>query len=489
MLFNTLQFGLFFTILFLLYWVVAGKSNILQKALLLAGSYLFYATWDWRFLFLLAGMALGNYGFALLIGTSEKRAMRKIWLVLGLMLNAGILVFFKYFYFLVNEFQFLFTILHVQPLQPTFRILVPVGISFYTFLSVSYLVDVYRKQLDAERNPFDLMLSLSFFPIVLAGPIERPRTLLPQIKSLKIFEPDLAADGLRQFVWGLSVKMIIADNCATFADKVFADPGLNGSVLLFGALFYAIQIYADFSSYSDMAIGISKLFGFRLGRNFNYPYFAKDIADFWRRWHMSLTSWFRDYIFLPLAYFLSGKIKSQNVLSVPSEHLIYILSIIFTWSLTGFWHGASYTFLAWGLIHAALLIIHQVFKKPRNLVLKKLNLRNDPLYLFSNRMITLLAVVAAWVFFRSATTGEAFSYFSRMLTMQIFAAPAFFPASLVLPVAAFFIVEWFQRDAVHGLDLTLMPKTRAIRWSVYLFLLLLVFLYQDKPQEFLYFKF
>ncbi len=486
MLFTSVKFAVFFIVLFLLYWLVFNKKTKTQNVLLLAASYLFYGFWDFRFLSLLAGISLLNYFLGLAIGSSSRRMTRKTWLILGLACNIGTLVTFKYFDFFLPGLQSLFSVFSIRLNLHSLGFIVPLGISFYTFLSISYLVDIYRKKLEPEKNVFYVLLSLSFFPIVLAGPINRPVLLLPQIKSPRVFDPVLASDGLRQFLWGLAVKMIIADNCAVYADKTFADPSATGSTLFYGALFFSIQIYADFSSYSDMAIGISKLLGFRLIRNFNFPYFATDIADFWRRWHISLTTWFRDYLFLPLAYFLSGKIKTQKVLLIRSDLIIYILSILFTWSITGFWHGAAWTFIIWGLIHAFFLIIHQVFRKIKKRALTRYHLQKDLLVVAVERFFTLGMIVLAWVFFRSKTLPKAIDYLDRTFTVSLFSPPLGFPTKMIIPIFIFFTIEWFQRDKQHGLDFSDAPKTRFIRWAIYLFIVLIIFFYQVKQQEFIY---
>ncbi len=489
MVFSSLHFLFFFTPLFLVFWLILRKWPVWQAVSLLLASYIFYGWWSWKFLYILGGISLFTYLTGLLTGSLEKKPLRRMALLLGLTGNIGTLFIYKYFDFFVPALQSLFEMVHWRYNISILRLAVPVGLSFYIFLSVSYLIDIYRRNLTAEKNPLYFLLSVSFFPIILAGPINRPSNLIPQLKAKKTFDPELAADGLRQFLWGLFVKMVIADNCATFVDKVFADNTLQGSTLFYGAIFFTIQIYADFSSYSDMAIGLAKLFGIRLVRNFQFPYFARDISDFWKRWHISLTTWFRDYLFLPLAWFFSARIRSQRLLFIPSELLIYSISILITWTLTGFWHGANTTFLVWGIIHAIMLIIHQALRKPKKAILGKLNMKNDLLYLTLQRFYTLGFVVVAWVFFRSKTLPEALDYLDRTFTISLFSPPVGFPTVMILPITGFFFVEWFQRDKQHGLDLSGAMKTRFIRWAIYLFLISFIFFYQIKQQEFIYFNF
>jgi len=490
MLFNSFIFALFFSIVFLIYWVVSGKRLFLQNLVLLIAGFVFYGWWDWNFLFLLAGSILFNYTIGLLINQGKSRNTRKLFLLIGLMGNIGVLLIYKYLDFFVYSFIDLFKLFGISLNFHSLKLLVPLGISFLTFLAISYLIDIYRKQLLPEKNILNISLSLSFFPIILAGPIQRPKTLLPQIKQPRIFDYAMASDGLRQILWGLFVKIVIADNCSPYVNDVFSKYGeLNGSTLILGAIMFAIQIYADFSSYSDIAIGSAKLLGFRLMRNFNFPYFAGDIADFWKRWHISLTSWFRDYIFLPLAYIISRKIKSERFLLIKTDLVIYSAGIFIAWLLTGFWHGAKFTFIIWGIIHALLLIGYQSLRKPRKKFLSRYHLQHDVVVRGLERIFTLFAILIAWVFFRSDSIEMAFKYLDRSISMSVFQLPILFPVSLLFPIYFYFMVEWFQRNKQHGLEITDFSKPRALRWSLYFVLLSIMFFYNNTPQEFFYFRF
>jgi D-alanyl-lipoteichoic acid acyltransferase DltB (MBOAT superfamily) len=298
----------------------------------------------------------------------------------------------------------------------------------------------------------------------------------------------MATDGFRQFLWGLCVKMVIADNLGVYANKVFSGD-FQGSTNFYGAVLFAIQIYADFASYSDMAIGLSKMLGIKLMRNFQYPYFAKDIADFWKRWHISLTTWFRDYVFLPLAYFLSNRIKTERFLFIQSELFIYTIALLFTWTLTGLWHGANVTFLAWGFIHAVLLVLHHWMRKPKKAMLTRYGMHHDILYLSFQRIYTLFFILVGWIFFRSQTMDAGLDFISRTMTMSLFTPPINFPTVMIIPVFIYFFIEWLQRDREHGLDFTGAPKTWFIRWSIYFALLAMMFFYQVKQENFIYFQF
>jgi alginate O-acetyltransferase complex protein AlgI len=313
---------------------------------------------------------------------------------------------------------------------------------------------------------------------------------LPQIQSKRIFDEELFTDGLRQILWGLFAKLVIADGCAPYVDKIFNQSAeFSGSTLLIGSILFAIQIYADFSGYSDMAIGSAKLLGFRLMQNFAYPYFATNIGDFWRRWHISLTSWFRDYIFLPLAYFISGKIRRQYVFFIKSDFVIYVTAITITWFLTGFWHGAMFTFIAWGLIHAMALIIHQAFRKTRRKLLHTYNFSGDSLLTASTRLFTLFIVLISWIFFRSESVHSAFGYLDNMFSLTLFDKPKVIPLEMILPVLFYFGIEWVQRAKNHGLAMTTPGKPAIFRWGFYYLILLLIFFYANPRQEFIYFQF
>ena len=490
MLFNSFSFALFFPVVFAIYWAIPGKRPVLQNLVLVVASYFFYGWWDWRFLSLLAGSALFNYFVGILIHEGKNRFRQKLWLIAGLAGNLGVLVVYKYMDFFIFSFLDFFRLFGIFMNFHSIRLIVPLGISFMTFLAVSYLVDIYRKQLLPEKNLVNLSLSFSFFPILLAGPIQRPITLLPQIKSQRIFEYTAATDGLRQVLWGLFVKIVIADNCALYVNEVFTmKPEYGGSTMILGAILFAIQIYADFSAYSNIAIGSARLLGFNLMQNFNYPYFATDIKDFWKRWHISLTTWFRDYVFIPLSYFISRKIKSDKFLFIKTDLVIYGVGIFITWLVTGLWHGAKATFIVWGMIHALFLILHQVQRKPRKRLLTSPNAFLRAGYKGIARIFTLCIVLVSWIVFRAADIGSALDYLTRSVSGTILTLPKDFPTLLLFPISIFFIIEWLQRNKLHGLGFSKTGKYRVFRWSLYFTLLLLMFFYQKTPQEFFYFRF
>lgn len=490
MLFNSLEFAIFLPLVYVCYWYLARKKLSIQNGFLLAASYFFYGFWDWRFLFLLISISLLNYLSGIKICQSLNERNKGIWLITGLTVNLGTLAVFKYYNFFVDSFIDLIALTGYQLPESTTKIILPLGISFYVFLSISYILDIYKNNLEPGKNVIEVLLSLSFFPIILAGPIQRPALLIPQIRRKREFNYSQVSDGLKQIVWGLFVKIVIADELAPYVDDIFANMSQHsGSTLLVGALFYSIQIYADFSGYSNIAIGTAKLFGFNIMRNFAYPYFARDITEFWKRWHISLTTWFRDYLFLPLSFTFSFKINSEKVLLIKSDMFIYIIASIITWFLTGLWHGANYTFIIWGLIHGLFLILYYWQKKPRKKFLKNAGIKNDqPLIVLIESGITLFVVMVAWVFFRSDSINQALSYLSEMFSSSLLTKPEVHPVLISLITMNFILAEWIQRGSEHALQLSKI-RNLVLRWLIYYGVVLLILFYSGGHQEFIYSQF
>ncbi len=342
MLFNSIDFAIFLPIVFALYWGLQNVSFKLQKWVILLASYFFYGSWDWRFLTLIIFSTLVDFSVGRRLENEEKQIVRKLLLWLSILINLGLLGFFKYYNFFVESFASAFTLFGQNIDANRLNIVLPVGISFYTFQTLSYTIDVYRKDIKPCHDLLSFSSYVAFFPQLVAGPIERATRLLPQFYTPKIFNYTEAVDGMRQILWGLFKKVVIADNCARMANYVFENYGMyTGWTLLAGAVFFAIQIYGDFSGYSDIAIGTSRLFGFRLMKNFAFPYFSRDIAEFWRRWHISLSTWFRDYLYVPLGGSRGGKWTT-----VRNVFIIFLVS--------GFWHGANWTFSRLGWIECPL---------------------------------------------------------------------------------------------------------------------------------------
>src|SRR6187431_3268419 len=388
MFFNSLTFAIFLPIVFLLYWFVFSKTKSSQNAFLIVVSYYFYSCWDWRFLFLLLFSTLICYFTGIQIEKSTKERERKFWFWFSLTANIGFLGIFKYYNFFAVSLAEALSNIGFASSPLLLYVILPVGISFYTFHGLSYVIDIYYKRIKSEKNVIDYALFVSYFPLLVAGPIERATHLLPEIKVKRTFDFEKAKEGVYQIIWGLVKKVVIADTCATYANAIFDNyTSMNSLSLILGAVYFAFQIYGDFSGYSDMALGMSKLFGLDLLRNFNYPYFSRDIAEFWRRWHISLSSWFRDYLYIPL-----GGSRGSKIMQVRNVFIIFVVS--------GFWHGANWTYLAWGFINAMYflpLLLSNSNRKNIDTIELKWNFTSVKTVL--SIVSTFLIACIAWVFF------------------------------------------------------------------------------------------
>ncbi len=481
MLFNSIEFVLFLPIVLLLYWFGTRRNIRVQNMLLLAASYFFYGWWDWRFLSLIIISSVVDYsvGLALAKNTDEKR--RKLLLLTSVLVNIGFLGFFKYFNFFAESFAQAFTFMG-RPIEAgRLNIILPVGISFYTFQTLSYSIDVYRRKLEPTRDIVAFFAFVSFFPQLVAGPIERATNLLPQFKERRTISYDQLADGVRQILWGFFKKIVIADNCARLVNDIFANySDYNGSTLLLGAVLFAFQIYGDFSGYSDIAIGTGRLFGFSLMRNFAFPYFSRDIAEFWRRWHISLSSWFRDYLYIPLGG-SRGSVgnKIRNIL------IIFIVS--------GFWHGANWTFIIWGALNALYFIPLMLMKRNRQHTNQVAEQRALPsLKELLQILLTFGLTTLAWIFFRAENLPHAFSYLQIMFSGTLFTKPDLIPWQEIILIAMLIVVEWIQRKKQHALEFYPTKRNlKVLRWSLYMVLLLMIYFLGDysTEYEFIYFQF
>jgi alginate O-acetyltransferase complex protein AlgI len=478
MLFNSIHFAIFLPVVFALHWFLAARSRRAQNTLLLVASYFFYACWDWRFLFLLLFSTMLDYYSGLKIAGAGNKAVRKCWLWLSILINLGILGVFKYYNFFAESFAAAIGQLGLRASPSTLNLILPVGISFYTFHGLSYIIDVYKGKIDAERNVADYALFVSFFPLLVAGPIERATHLLPQLRKLRTFDYGKAVDGLRQILWGLVKKMIIADNCGEQADLIFANPSAaSGSTLLLGAFYFSMQIYGDFSGYSDIALGTARLFGIDLLRNFAYPYFSRDIAEFWRRWHISLSSWFRDYVYIPL-----GGSRGTVWMRIRNVFIIFILS--------GLWHGANWTFVAWGTLHALFFLPLMLTSRNRD-HLSIVPGRYLPSFPDAARiLLTFSLVMIGWIFFRADDIGQAFVYLSQMFSISLFTTPAHFSRPVMLLVFLFLIVEWLGRKQEFAIAAIGWKWRRPLRWVTYSLLVFLIGMFMKTEKiNFIYFQF
>ncbi|GAA4282091.1 MBOAT family O-acyltransferase [Gaetbulibacter aestuarii] len=475
MLFNSFEFLVFLPTVFIFYWFLFNKELKLQNLLLLFVSYVFYGWWDWRFLSLIAFSSFVDYYCGLSIDKTNDKRIKRRWLIVSILVNLGFLGVFKYFNFFSKEFAETAIALGFQVDAFTLNVVLPVGISFYTFQTMSYTIDVYRGNLKPSRNIIAFFAFVSFFPQLVAGPIERATNLLPQFYKKRKFDYDKATDGLRQILWGLFKKIVVADNCAIIVNQVFNNYSeYNGSTLAIAAIFFAFQIYGDFSGYSDIAIGTARLFGFNLMQNFAFPYFSRDIAEFWRRWHISLSTWFRDYVYIPL-----GGSRGGTWMKVKNTFIIFIVS--------GFWHGANWTFIVWGALNAFYFL--PLLLRNKNRV--HLDVVSVGKFGMAPKVViqigtTFFLTIIAWVFFRAANVVEALQYLHKMFSKSLMSIPLIDLKPLVF-ILFLVVVEWFQRHKQHGLEFSKMKMY--LRWSVYVFILGLILIFGAKSQSFIYFQF
>lgn len=479
MLFNSLSFTIFFPIVFFIYWYILKNNLKGQNIFLLIASYFFYGCWDWRFLFLLAISTFLCYYGGLKIQDATTRSGRKIWMIISVVVNISFLGFFKYFNFFIDSFQDFLQLFGLTPHLHTLQIILPVGISFYTFHGLSYVLDIYNEKIKPTRNWVDYSLFVSFFPLLVAGPIERATHLLPQIEKARTFTYQKAADGLRQILWGLFKKIVVADGCAEYANQIFNNSGdQSGSALVLGAVLFTFQIYGDFSGYSDIALGTARLLGFDLLQNFKFPYFSRDIAEFWRRWHISLSSWFRDYLYIPLGGSRGGMAKT-----IRNTFIIFLVS--------GFWHGANWTFIAWGGLHALFIVPSIIMKRNRrNLeIVAQGKMLPSPSDIF-HITVTFILAVFAWIFFRADNMSHAFSYIvgikDNLFTMPYLSTRTLIYISMVIFMM---IVEWFGREGRYALEHFAGIKSSIFKWAFYYLVILFIVLFAGGEQVFIYFQF
>jgi alginate O-acetyltransferase complex protein AlgI len=483
MLFNSVEFAIFFPLVFVLYWLVGGRRLYLQNALLLVFSYFFYSFWDWRFLFLLAFSTGLDFFTGIKMHQCDNPGSKRLWFWISISINLGLLGAFKYYDFFISSFSEALISLGVSAHLPTLNLILPVGISFYTFHGLSYVIDIYKGRIEPERNFIDYAVFVSFFPLLVAGPIERATHLLPQIKRSRKFSYAQGVDGLRQILWGFFKKIVIADNCAIYANEVFnGSSDLSGSTLLVGAIFFAFQIYGDFSGYSDIALGTARLFGIELLKNFSFPYFSRDIAEFWRRWHISLSSWFRDYLYIPL-----GGSQVSRIIKVRNTFIIFIVS--------GFWHGANWTFIFWGALNAIYFLPLLLWNKNRSNIGIVAEGRLLPSYRdFTSILATFGLTVLAWIFFRANTLGQAFEFVRGIFSASLFSLPVFSDYAGMFCTAMllifFLAIEWLGRAGEYALSSLFVGRSRKIRWAFYAFILFLMGMYTPSMvSPFIYFQF
>lgn len=475
MIFNSIEFLVFLPIVFILYWFVFKKNLRLQNLFVVAASYFFYGWWDWRFLFLIAFTSLCSWGSGLLIKKKQDNDKSKAALainVANIVVNLLILGIFKYYNFFIDSFFDIFPTLRNDHLL--IKVILPVGISFYTFQALSYTIDVYRNKIEPTKDIIAFFAFVSFFPQLVAGPIERATNLLPQFQQKRTFDYATAVDGCRQMLWGFFKKMVVADNCAAFVDKIWNDiPAYSGSTLLVAAILFSFQIYCDFSGYSDIAIGTAKLFGVKLKRNFNVPYFSRDIAEFWRRWHISLTTWFRDYIYIPL-----GGSRVSKATVVRNTFIIFLVS--------GFWHGANWTFIVWGAFHAFLFLPLILRGKNRKYTDNVATNRIIPNFKELVQMsFTFLLAALGWIIFRSDNISQTVQIFSSIFSSSLFQVPVL--SKTFIFVLVMLVVEWINREKEHPFQISI--KSKLLRYIIYYAIMLTIVIFSGNQETFIYFQF
>lgn len=482
MLFNSIDFFVFLPIVFILYWFICKKNLRLQNLLIVVASYVFYGWWDWRFLSLIIFSTLVDYTIGVRLSDEENSKKRKLYLWTSILVNLGFLGFFKYYNFFIDNLVTAFTFFGNELQVSSLKIILPVGISFYTFQTLSYTIDVYRRKLTPTRDFVAFAAFVSFFPQLVAGPIERATNLLPQFYQKRKFTYNKAVDGLRQMLWGLFKKVVIADNCAMFANEFFNNYSeYGGSSLLLGAFFFTFQIYGDFSGYSDIAIGTSRLFGFDLKQNFAFPYFSRDIAEFWRRWHISLSTWFRDYLYIPL-----GGSRGGTIMKLRNTFIIFIVS--------GFWHGANWTFIVWGALNAIYFLPLLLTNRNRSNinVVAEGRLFANAREIFSI-LSTFAITVLAWIFFRADSVGHALNYLKEIFSRSLLTIPEFEnrtqAVEIIVLIGFLIFIEWLGRDTKYGIEKLGLNWNRNLRVGFYLLIVVLIFLFIGKEQEFIYFQF
>jgi D-alanyl-lipoteichoic acid acyltransferase DltB (MBOAT superfamily) len=484
MLFNSLDFAIFLPIVFFTYWFVTANNLKLQNFLVLIASYVFYGWWDWRFLSLIIFSTIVDYSIGRRLGEEDDKKKRKYLLWSSIGINLGFLGFFKYYNFFLENFIDAFTLFGYSLQANSLNIILPVGISFYTFQTMSYTIDIYRRKLEPTRDIMAFGAFVSFFPQLVAGPIERANNLLPQFYKKRDFHYELGVSGVQQILWGLFKKMVIADNCAEYANLIFNNyQDYNGATLLLGSIFFTFQIYGDFSGYSDIAIGTSKLFGFKLMRNFATPYLSRDIAEFWRRWHISLSTWFRDYLYIPL-----GGSRGSTITQVRNVFIIFIVS--------GFWHGSNWTFIAWGALNALYFLPLLLLKKNRtnvsNVVAEGKTFPTIKELLQISSTFTLTAF--AWIFFRADNLNHACGFIAGIFTKGILMRPSFVGIEsgffVLIMILIFIVIEFVNRNKSIPLSHSKFKGNFLYDISsIVIMSLSIYFLYNDTPVEFIYFQF
>jgi D-alanyl-lipoteichoic acid acyltransferase DltB (MBOAT superfamily) len=478
MIFNSYVFVLFFVVFFALYWLVFNKSLRLQNLLILAGSYFFYAWADWRLLSYLVAASAVNYFLGIYIEKTSNLKKRNLLLWLGMIQGVGGLFYFKYFNFFIISFKQAFASINIDLNIHTLNIIAPIGISYFTFKTLSYLLDVDKGKMKASHDLVIFFVYVAFFPSLLSGPIDKAKMFIPQLETKRVFDYSRAVDGMRQILWGLFKKLVVANNCAPVTSQIFETYQTQpASAMVYGGVLYTFQLYADFSGYTDMAIGFARLIGFNITKNFDFPLFAQNIAEFWRKWHISLTAWLTEYVFTPL----SIAFRDLGKFGI-------ILAIFVNFAIIGIWHGANWTYLVFGILHGLYflpLILSGNMNKKKKIAKGKL----FPSFKEAlNILLTFILVTVTFIFFRAESVVQAFQHLDRMFGISIFDKFNFKPiaASMVLVMA---VVEWLGRDQNYAIEHTFSKWPKIMRWAAYFVITMLIFLFASKGEQFIYLQF
>lgn len=482
MVFNSIPFVLFFVVVFFVYWLLLKRNTKAQNVFLLVASYFFYGYADWKMLPLLMVSTVVFYFLGIGIGRAKTERAASWLKVLGVVLGVGVLLYFKYLNFFIDSFSQLFENMGLHTNWHTFNIIMPLGVSFFTFKLISYVLDIYSGEIEPTQNVVDFATYVAFFPCILSGPIDRPG-FMDQLQNKRAFDYDRIVDGLRQILWGMFKKMVIADYCAQYVDMVWANYSTqNGGTLVLAAVLYSVQLYADFSGYSDMAIGIGKLLGFKIVDNFKYPFFATNVAEFWRRWHISLTSWVTDYVFMPL-----------NMMFRNMGKFGVILAILINMLIVGMWHEANWTCMVYGLYHGLLfvpLILSGSFNKRTKLQTSRLGL--PKMGDFWKMVLTFVLVTISFIIFRAESIQQAWEYICSVYRNNVFSLPVLINRMFYVPLFScilfLFVAEWLQRDKEHALDLSYI-HSQVFKYGLYVVLLGLIFWLGGHAETFIYFQF
>lgn len=480
MLFYSFDFAIFLPVVFGLYWLIEKKSW--QNSILVISSYIFYGWWDWRFLFLILLSTMVDFYLGRKIEKTYSKFYRKLFLISSVFVNIGLLALFKYYNFFIESFATAFSFFGLSIQFSSLDIILPIGISFYTFQTLSYTIDIYNDRIRSTSNFITFSAFVSFFPQLVAGPIERAKNLLPQFNTVRNFDRNEAIDGLRQVLWGFFKKIVIANNCAVFSDFIFNNSGnFTGSTILLGTIFFSFQIYADFSGYSDIAIGTAKFFGVNLMQNFAFPYFSRSISEFWRRWHISLSTWFRDYVYIPIGGSRNGKI-------------ITIRNILIVFILSALWHGAKWTFILWGILHALAFIPVFIIRQKNSRQKVVAYGKNLPtIFEFFEVLSTFTFISLSWIFFRSSNINQAINFISKLFSSSLFSIPNYIDINLFMKTIAlltFFIgIEWWGRTNKYAIETFGWNWKRKYRLLFYYSLILMIYMFAGGEEQFIYFQF